>query len=60
MASQDGLRLLNLNSAILQGYSWDGPNLLEEGAIRGVVVLEGGAVRGVVAAWWWRGGGVVF
>ena len=30
------------------------------GAICDVVDLEGGAIRGVVAAWWRRGGGVVF
>ena len=44
-----------MNSAILQSYSWDGPKLLDGGAIRGVVDLEGGAIRGVVAAWWRRG-----
>jgi len=49
-----------LNSDILQGYSWDGPKLLDGEAIRGVVDLERGAIRGLVAAWWRRGGGVVF
>ena len=40
---------VNLNSAIPQGYSWDGPNLL----------CVWGAIRGAVAARCSGGGGVI-